>query len=85
MREFNSIKYYNDSFAATPDATIAALKAITDPKVRIVGGFDRGLELSGLAQAIAEHQADIRKTLIIGNSANRLAEALKLLASITKF
>lgn len=78
VRELDGITFYNDSFAATPDATMAALEAIPEPKVAIVGGFDRGLPLNRLAKCIADHAGDIRKLIIIGTSGRRLAGELEL-------
>jgi UDP-N-acetylmuramoylalanine--D-glutamate ligase len=77
VRNLNGIQFYNDSFAATPDAAMAALDAITQPKVAIIGGFDRGLPLTHLAQCVANHTADIRKLIIIGASGKRLAGELE--------
>ncbi len=76
LREVAGVTYYNDSFAATPDAAIAALQAIPGSKVAIVGGFDRGLPIDHLAKALAE-AAELRHVLIIGVSAERLAEACR--------
>lgn len=73
----NDVNYYDDSFAATPDAAIAALTAIPGQKVMIVGGFDRGLPLEHLAQAYTDNQASIREALLIGASAERLSVALR--------
>jgi len=42
----------------------------------IVGGFDRGLDLSELAEAIIELSDSIRTLLIIGASGARLASVL---------
>jgi UDP-N-acetylmuramoylalanine--D-glutamate ligase len=67
------IRYYNDSFAATPDAAIAALDAITGPKVMIVGGFDRQLPIDHLAKALEAHQSELKRVVLIGASAKRLA------------
>lgn len=75
VRELNGIKYYNDSFASAAGATIAAIAAIPGIKIMIVGGFERNLELDSLAQALVEHQADIRKALLIGDTAQRLAKS----------
>ena len=91
VRRVNDINYFNDSFASTPDATVAAMAAVTGKKVMIVGGFDRGLDLSKLAQAITAHQTDIRKLLVIGQSGPRLTKVLdttgftnyQLLADVT--
>jgi UDP-N-acetylmuramoylalanine--D-glutamate ligase len=74
FRETLGIKYYNDSFASTPDSAIAAMEAISDNKVMILGGFDRKLPLEHLAKAASNHSEDIRKVIIIGNCAPRLAE-----------
>jgi UDP-N-acetylmuramoylalanine--D-glutamate ligase len=53
VREINGVKIYNDNNATTPEATIAALKALDSAKtVLICGGTDKGLELSGLIQKI---------------------------------
>jgi UDP-N-acetylmuramoylalanine--D-glutamate ligase len=77
VRELDGVTYYNDSFAATPDAAIAAMEAIEGPKVLIAGGFDRGLPIDHLAKAIAAHASDLRKLVIIGASSRRLAEELQ--------
>jgi UDP-N-acetylmuramoylalanine--D-glutamate ligase len=77
VREADGIKYFNDSFASAPEATMAAMDAIKGPKVMIVGGYDRGLELTGLAKAIESHKKDLRQVLLIGKSADRLEDEIK--------
>lgn len=42
--EFAGIKYYNDTIATIPDATINAVKAIGDVNTLIFGGLDRGID-----------------------------------------
>lgn len=76
VREASGIKFYNDSFASTPDAAVAAIEAIAGQKVMIIGGFDRKLPLENFAKDVAGAQ-DIRKVLLIGASAERAAEALQ--------
>jgi UDP-N-acetylmuramoylalanine--D-glutamate ligase len=76
VREVGGVQYYNDSFAATPDAALAALAAIPQPKVIILGGFDRNLPIGHLARGLADHQRDVRKAILIGASASRLAAEL---------
>ncbi len=73
VRQVKEVKYYNDSFASTPDAAIAAMDAITGMKVMILGGFDRHLPLEHLAKAVKEHTSDLRSVIIVGASAERLA------------
>ncbi len=73
----HGVRYYNDSFAAAPPAPIAAIEAIAEPKVMILGGFDRQLGLTSLAKAMQAHRDDIRHVLLIGAAAERLAHTLK--------
>lgn len=73
-REVNGIKYYNDSFATGQGATAAAIAAVPEKKVMIIGGYDRMLNLDELANTAIKHQDAIRKILLIGASADRTAE-----------
>lgn len=64
VREKDGIQFYNDTTATTPDATIAALKALSqgeDPNViLIMGGADKGLDIRPLVE-----EAEIRAKKII--------------------
>ncbi len=84
VRTKNNIAYYNDSFASAPGALVAALDSLTMPKVMIVGGFDRFLPLDEMIEAFTNHAADIRKVLLIGASAERVAETCRA-ANFTNF
>ncbi len=75
VRTLEKVTYYNDSFASAPGALMAALDAIEQPKVLIVGGYDRFLDLTDLTTSFTKHEKDIRKVLLIGASAKRVAEA----------
>lgn len=72
----HGIVFYNDSFATANGATIAAIEAIPEKKVLILGGFDRGLDLSDLVKTIKNESRNIRKVVVIGASAKRLIAAL---------
>ena len=56
MRQVNGIKIYNDNSSTTPDATIVALRAVGNKKVRkvvlIIGGDNKFLDMSGLLKEI---------------------------------
>src|ERR1700741_4499183 len=73
-REVNKVRYYNDSFATGQGATIAAIDAIKEPKVLIIGGYDRGLDLTELAEEVVAASESIRKVVLIGVAAERTAQ-----------
>ncbi len=61
--EFKGIKFYNDSLATNPHATIFGLKILGDDvETLIAGGLDRGVDYSILGPAIANSKI---KTLIL--------------------
>jgi UDP-N-acetylmuramoylalanine--D-glutamate ligase len=76
VREVNGIKFYDDSYSTNPAATIAAIKSFTEPLNLILGGYDRGLEVTELVEAI-NNQDTIKNVFIIGASKERMASALK--------
>lgn len=76
LGQVKGIWFINDSFAVNPSSTIAAVRAIRQPLVLILGGFDRGLELDELAQEIKQSPY-VKKILVIGVSGPRLAESLQ--------
>jgi len=75
VRELEDVKYYDDSFATTPEAAIVALKALPQPKVVILGGHDKGLAFDDLAKAVTDN--NVRKVIAIGLTAGKIAELLE--------
>lgn len=68
------VKIYNDNNATTPEATIAALKALdTGAKntILIMGGSDKGLDMSTLLYEVAK--VCKRVVLLSGTGTNRIA------------
>lgn len=57
IRTVKGVKFYNDTNATTPDATIAGLRALGKGKniVLICGGTDKGLDMSKLVAEIPKH------------------------------
>ncbi len=53
--EVNGAACFNDSIATTPESTVAALSAFQSGVHLLLGGSDKGLDYSGLAQSIAGH------------------------------
>lgn len=74
IAEQNGVKWYNDSKATTPEATIAAIEAFEEPVILIAGGYDKKLAFEELAEVIADR---VKAILLIGETAAAIAEAIK--------
>jgi UDP-N-acetylmuramoylalanine--D-glutamate ligase len=70
----DGVRFVNDSQGTQPDAVIAALEAFDPPVVLIAGGRDKGVDLSGLAQAVA---ARAHAAVLIGESGPAMAEQFR--------
>ncbi|MDP3046679.1 MAG: UDP-N-acetylmuramoyl-L-alanine--D-glutamate ligase [Chloroflexota bacterium] len=72
------VRYYDDTTATTPDATIAALEAFAGgaPIVLIAGGSDKGLAFDHVAQAIAQRVKSV--VLLGGAGTEKLESALRV-------
>ena len=68
-------RYYNDSYATRPDATIAAVNAFAEPLSLILGGSEKNADFSELVRALfaAPH---LRQVVRIGATAPRLEAAI---------
>jgi UDP-N-acetylmuramoylalanine--D-glutamate ligase len=52
VREYQGVKYYNDSFATTPEATIIALNSFNEPLAVLLGGADKKSDFKQLAKEV---------------------------------
>ncbi len=57
VRSVKGVKYYNDTTATTPEATIAALRALGEEGdiILISGGSDKGLDMTALVHEIPKY------------------------------
>lgn len=74
VTEIDGVKYINDSYSTMPDATIAAIETVIEPKVLILGGYDKKLPFDNMIKAISKSR--IRQVLLIGSLAKELQKML---------
>lgn len=74
--EFGGVRWYNDSKATTPDSTMRALEAFSEPTVLIAGGRNKGMDVAALARAIAERAAAL---VAIGETGPELVDRVQAL------
>jgi len=95
LREVDGVKVYNDNNATTPAATLAALRAVgkqgSQNIVLIMGGADKGIDMSELLAEIpkyckkvvllpgtgTDHFRELLEDTIIYDSANSMEAAVK--------
>ena len=77
VREFEDVRFYDDSIATTPGSAIAALNSFEKPKILILGGSNKGADLSGLIKKIAKMpEQELRKVILMGAESEKLAQKL---------
>lgn len=72
VREYQGVKYYNDSKATNTDATMIALKAFEKPVILLMGGFEKGLDLTEMAT----YQDKISALICFGAARERFASEM---------
>jgi UDP-N-acetylmuramoylalanine--D-glutamate ligase len=79
VAEADGIRWYDDSKATAPHATVAAISGF-ERVVLIAGGRNKGLDLT----ALAEQAARVRAVVAIGESAGDVAAAFSGRAPVTE-
>ncbi len=74
MERVDSVLYVNDSFSTNQYATMAALASFEQPPVLVLGGYDRGIDLTPMLVAVAE--AAPRGVVVIGQTAASIRRGL---------
>ncbi|MFW6019760.1 MAG: UDP-N-acetylmuramoyl-L-alanine--D-glutamate ligase [Bacteroidales bacterium] len=69
------ISFYNDSIATIPEATMAAVEALGNVGTLILGGFDRGVDYSDLAEFL--HYAELDHIIFMGPAGERILELME--------
>jgi UDP-N-acetylmuramoylalanine--D-glutamate ligase len=73
--EFNGIHFYNDSIATIPEACMEAVKALGNVDTLILGGFDRGIDYSGLAKFLST--STVRNLIFTGEAGRRILHEIR--------
>ena len=74
VSEDNGVQYFNDSIATVPEAAVAALESFPPKRViQVVGGFDKGLPLVAMCNALVERA---KAVLCIGATGKKLTEMM---------
>lgn len=72
---FGGLHYYNDSIATIPEATMAAVAAIPNIGTLILGGFDRGIDYTSLAEFLKGTAID--NLIFMGDAGSRILALLQ--------
>ncbi len=72
--EFANVHFYNDSIATIPEACMEAVKAIPKVDTLIAGGFDRGVDYTGLGEFL--NKTDIRNFILVGPAGQQIRKYL---------
>ncbi len=80
VREFDGVRYIDDSKGTNIGALAMALKSVDTPVVLIAGGRDKGGDYATLIPAVKER---VRSMVLIGEAATRIKEALGAATEIT--
>jgi len=75
VRELKKTKYYNDSFATTPESAIIALRAFACPIILLAGGADKGADFKKFAKEIKQRVKFV--ALLDGLATERIMKELQ--------
>ncbi|MCG3136884.1 MAG: UDP-N-acetylmuramoylalanine--D-glutamate ligase [Phycisphaerae bacterium] len=77
IREYEGVRYYDDSKATTPEAVITALQALEDYRHRLVllaGGYNKNFDFTRLSEAICDHT---RAVIFFGECRSAMQQSLR--------
>jgi UDP-N-acetylmuramoylalanine--D-glutamate ligase len=76
VTQSGNVRFFNDSYATRPDATLGAIAAFENtPLALILGGSEKFADFGELAERLRRHPT-VRYAALIGQTAKRLYDAL---------
>ena len=76
VAEKNSVRYYDDSYATTPETSIAAIAAFAAPKILILGGSSKGSDFKNLGTVISRSK-NVKAIIGIGVEWPRIKKQIR--------
>jgi UDP-N-acetylmuramoylalanine--D-glutamate ligase len=74
VKEFDGVKYYEDSFGTTPETAKVAMESFEVPEVLIAGGSSKDSDYTPMIDAILEN--NVRHVICIGETGQQIANML---------
>ncbi len=75
---YGGVDYYNDSIATIPEAAIEAINSVPTLATVILGGHDRGVEYSELANCLIS--SELENVILTGKAGSRILNIIKTLS-----
>lgn len=75
VKKVRGVLFINDSFATTPETTIAAIHSFDRPIILIVGGSEKGSDYKELGKTIAASR--VRAVILIGKTAPKIKSEIE--------
>lgn len=69
VREYNGVRYYNDSIATSPSRVISGLRAFGKKIIVIMGGSDKGNDMSEMTEDILKY---VKVLVLNGDTADKI-------------
>ena len=78
VREYQGVRYYNDSKATSPEAAMTSLRAFDCPVVMLLGGSDKGSSFGSFAEGLIKNA---KAVVCMGQTGPAIAAAMRKAAT----
>jgi UDP-N-acetylmuramoylalanine--D-glutamate ligase len=74
VREFEGVKYYNDSIGSSPSRTIASINSFTQKVILIAGGYDKNLSYDVMGKTVLDK---VKVLILIGQTSEKIQASVE--------